>query len=80
MTRTEVEKIIEIHRSEIFYSLSCLQIGEVEIIAIGENGFTFKRKTEYIETFGVYEQYDKPRNMRYNSAYTIAEIVIKRFK
>ena len=63
MTREEAEKIIALHRNEKRYSCSCLQVGEVEIVGVYEDGFTFKRKTEYVETLGIYDK--KLFNNRY---------------
>ena len=80
MTRLEAEKIIERHRNETYYAVSVLQVGEVEILNVGENGFAFKRKTDYVETFGVYEEFRTPQDIHDVNAYSIAEVVTKRFK
>lgn len=80
MTREEAEKIVTRHRNEKHYSCSCLQVGEVEITGIYEDGFTFTRKTEYIETIGIYDEMYASTDIFDANAYNIAEVVTKRFK
>ena len=80
MVRAEAERIIERHRNEHYYSVSCLQVGEVEILNVYEDGFTFTRKTEYVETFGVYNELYPTTNIHEIQSYNITEVVTKRFK
>lgn len=80
MTREEAEKIVARHRNEKRYSSSCLQVGEVDIVGVYEDGFTFTRKTEYIETVGIYEEVYETTDIFDSYAYNIAEVVTKHFK
>lgn len=80
MTKSNAEKIIERHRNEKYYSVSCLQVGNVEIVNVYEDGFTFTRKTEYIETFGVYNELYPTSDIHDVEAYNISEVVTNRFK
>lgn len=80
MTMEKAERIINNHRNEKYYSVSCLQVGNVEIINVLENGFTFIRKTEYVETFGIYEELYETSDIHDVRSYNIVELVTKRFK
>lgn len=80
MERIVAEKIIEKHRKEKYWSVSCLQVGEVKIIDVFEDGFTFTRKTEYVETFGIYNELYDTFDVHDTQAYNIAEVVTKRLK
>lgn len=80
MERIVAERIIENHRKEKYYSVSCLQVGAVKIIDVFENGFTFTRKTEYVETFGIYSEIYDTLDIHDTQAYNIAEVVTKRLK
>lgn len=80
MTREQAIAIVKRHQKETYYSVSVLQDNTVEVLDVYEDGFTFKRKTEFIECFGVYEQYRETNDIFDNGAYSISEVVVKRFK
>lgn len=80
MTKPQAIEIVKNHRKETFYSVSPLQVGEVEIIFTFEDGFLFKRKTEYVKTLGIYREHYKTDKTFDTQAYDIAEVTITRYK
>lgn len=80
MTREQAEAIVKRHQNEKYYYVSPLQCNTLEVLDAYEDGFTFRRTTEYIECFGVYEQYDDTNDIFDHSAYSISEVIVKRFK
>ena len=79
MTEERAQAIINAHQKEKFFSVSLLQVGEVELGIVTENGFVYSRKTDYSNFIGIYEEnYESDDIYDYN-AYTIAELVIKRY-
>lgn len=79
MTKEKALMIIARHKHETYYSTNSFQIGDVTVTGVYEDGFTFTRKTEYIETQGIYEEYYETSDIFDINAYTMAEVVTKRF-
>ena len=55
MTYIEAQKLIDHEQNEKYYSTSPLNIGNVDIIRVCENGFIYSRETEYMKVAGVAE-------------------------
>ena len=80
MTIERAQAIINAHQKEKFFNVSPLQVGEVEIATVSDNGFVYSRKTDYCYFIGIYEEnYDSDDIYDYN-AYSIAELIIERYK
>ena len=79
MTNFEVEKFIDQEQNEKYYSTSPLNIGNIYIIAIGEDGFIYSRETEYIKVIGIAECFGNKFTMDVHY-WNFAEVVVKRKK
>ena len=52
MTYFDAQELIDNEQKQT-YSTSPLNIGEVGILRVGEDGFFYKRETEYVLTVGI---------------------------
>ena len=55
MTYNEAQLFVDHEQNEKYYSTSPLNIGNVNIIRVGEDGFIYRRETDYIKVVGVAE-------------------------
>ena len=55
MTFFEAQILVDNEQEQSYYSTSPLNTGKVDIITVGENGFIYRRETDYIEVVGVAE-------------------------
>ena len=55
MTYFEAQKLVDNEQEQSYYSTSPLNVGKVYIIRVGEDGFVYRRETEYIEVVGIAE-------------------------
>ena len=55
MTFFEAQILVDNEQEQSPYFTSPLIVGKVDIITVGENGFIYRRETEYIEVVGVAE-------------------------
>ena len=55
MTYNEAQLFVDREQNEKYYSTSPLNIGNVDIIRVGEDGFIYRRETDYIKVVGVAE-------------------------
>ena len=55
MTYFEAQELIDNEQKQTYYSTSPLNVGKVYIIRVGEDGFVYRRETEYIEVVGIAE-------------------------
>ena len=55
MTFFEAQILVDNEQEQFYYSTSPLNTGKVDVITVGENGFIYRRETEYIEVVGVAE-------------------------
>lgn len=78
MTKREAYEIIKRHQQESVYYTCALGCGEVSVISAAEDGFVFYRRTEYVETIGVYNQFYATNDIYDSNAYAIAEVVMRR--
>ena len=79
MTIERAQAIINVHQKEKFFTVSPLQVGEVELVTVSENGFVYSRKTDYCNFIGIYEENYDSEDIYDCEAYTIAELVIERY-
>ena len=80
MTKERAKKIISAHKNEKYYSISPLQVGEIEIGLVTESGFTYSRKTEFCIFVGIYEELYSTDDIYDCNAYRIAELIFERYK
>lgn len=55
MTFLEANSLIEHEQKERYYCTSPLNCGSIQVLKVGEDGFVYRRETEYIEVVGVAE-------------------------
>ena len=55
MTYLEAQSLVDNEQKQTYYSTSPLNVGKVNIIRVGEDGFIYQRETEYIEVVGIAE-------------------------
>ena len=55
MTYLEAQSLVYKEQKQTYYSTSPLNVGKVDIVMVGEDGFVYRRETEYIEVVGIAE-------------------------
>ena len=55
MTYFEAQELIENEKRPWRHPRSPLNVGKVDIIRVGEDGFLYRRETEYMESVGIAE-------------------------
>ena len=55
MTYLEAQSLVYKEKKQTYYSTSPLNVGKVDIVMVGEDGFVYRRETEYIEVVGIAE-------------------------
>lgn len=55
MTYFEAQELIENEQKQNYYSTSPLNCGTIQVLKVGEDGFLYRRETEYIEVLGIAE-------------------------
>ena len=55
MTYFEAQSLIDNEQKQTYYTTSPLNVGKVDIIRVGEDGFLYRRETEYMEAVGIAE-------------------------
>ena len=55
MTYLEAQSLVDNEQKQTYYSTSPLNVGKVDIIRVGEDGFGYRRETEYIKVIGIAE-------------------------
>ena len=55
MTFFEAQLLVDKEQEHTYYLTSPLITGKVDVITVGENGFIYRRETEYIEVVGIAE-------------------------
>ena len=55
MTYFEAQYLIDNEKKHTYYNTSPFNTGEATILRVGEDGFFYTRKTEYIRTVGIAE-------------------------
>ena len=55
MTYFDAQELIDNEQKQSYYSTSPLNTGKVDIITVGEDGFIYRRETDYIVVIGVAE-------------------------
>ena len=55
MTYLEAQSLVDNEQKQTYYSTSPLNVGKVDIVMVGEDGFVYRRETEYIKVVGIAE-------------------------
>ena len=53
MTYSEAQLFVDHEQNEKYYATSSLNIGNVDIMRVGEDGFIYSRETDYVKAVGV---------------------------
>ena len=79
MTYLEAQSLIDNEQKQTYYSTSPLNVGKVDIIRVGEDGFIYRRETDYIEVVGIAESLCDNFTVDIDK-WNISEIVVRRKK